>query len=493
MRLFLAGLLAENNSYLPIPTGLGAFEAEGIRRGPASGVDPGGYLAAIETVHKAASARDWEVCEGLFATAVPLGPIRQSVYEQLRDELLEDLRVAMPVDAVMLMLHGAMTAEDCLDCEGDLLERARQLVGTNVPIGVELDLHANVSEQMARHATLMVAYKTYPHIDVEVRAAEVVRLTLDTAEGRIRPITRIWDCRMAGSWPTTREPLATFVRQMQSLEGRNGVLSISHAHGYEFGDVPECGARIWAITDGDAQLAASVAADLGRQIWAMRHELHQPPQEVNTVMRRLAELPASPDLGPIVVADTADNPGGGARGDSSFALQAVLNAGLRNVAIGALWDPGAVQLCFEAGLGSTLQLRVAGKSGPSSGNPVDLRVTVRSLAEDHAQTAFGSRIPLGRSAWVSAADGIDLVLISRCQQVIGTDLFTGLGIDLSRKHAVVVKSMQHFLAAFAPLAREVLYADSPGLLTSDLAALPFRHRDPNFWPRVADPWMGAGP
>ncbi|MFN5701238.1 MAG: M81 family metallopeptidase, partial [Betaproteobacteria bacterium] len=237
MRLFLAGLLAENNSYLPIPTGLGAFEAEGIRRGPASGVDPGGYLAAIETVHKAASARDWEVCEGLFATAVPLGPIRQSVYEQLRDELLEDLRVAMPVDAVMLMLHGAMTAEDCLDCEGDLLERARQLVGTNVPIGVELDLHANVSEQMARHATLMVAYKTYPHIDVEVRAAEVVRLTLDTAEGRIRPITRIWDCRMAGSWPTTREPLATFVRQMQSLEGRNGVLSISHAHGSEFGDV----------------------------------------------------------------------------------------------------------------------------------------------------------------------------------------------------------------------------------------------------------------
>jgi microcystin degradation protein MlrC len=189
----------------------------------------------------------------------------------------------------------------------------------------------------------------------------------------------------------------------------------------------------------------------------------------------------------------ADNPGGGARGDSSFALQAVLSLGIPNVALGGLWDPGAVQLCFEAGLGSALSLRVAGKSGPTSGSPIDLRVTVRSLAEDHAQTAFGSRSSLGASAWVSTAEGIDLVLISRCQQVIGTDLFTGLGVDLNDKHAVVVKSMQHFHAAFAPLAREVLYADSPGLLTADIAALPFRHRDPNFWPRVADPWDGAGP
>jgi microcystin degradation protein MlrC len=493
MKLFLAGLLAENNSYVPIPTGLGAFEAEGIRRGPASGVDPGGYLGAIETARRAATSRGWEVCEGLFAAAVPLGPVRQPVYEQLRDELLDDLRAALPVHAVMLMLHGAMTAEACLDCEGDLLERARSIVGPGVPIGVELDLHANVSRRMLQHATLMVAYKAYPHTDIEERAAEVVRLTLDAAEGRIRPVTAVWDCRMAGSWPTTREPLKSFVQHMQALEGRDGVLSVSHAHGYEFGDVPESGGRIWAIADGDEALAARVAADLGRRIWALRHELQPPPLTMTAAMQRLAQLPSMPGKGPVIVADTADNPGGGARGDSSFALQAVLAQGLRNVAIGGLWDPGAVQLCFEAGLGSTLQLRVAGKSGPTSGSPIDLRVTVQALAEDHGQTAFGSRIPLGPSAWVSTAEGIDLVLISRCQQVIGTDIFTGLGIDLARKHAVVVKSMQHFLAAFAPLAREVLYADSPGLLTADFAALPFRHRDPIFWPRVADPWSGAGP
>jgi microcystin degradation protein MlrC len=493
MKLFLAGLLAENNSYSPIPTGLGAFEAEGIRRGPDSGVDPGGYLSAIETVRGVASRQGWEVVEGLFAAAVPLGPIRQPVYEQLRDVLLNDLRASMPVQAVMLMLHGAMTAEDCLDCEGDLIERARSIVGPEVPIGIELDLHAHVTQRMTRHATLMVAYKAYPHTDIDERAAEVAQLTLDTAEGRIRPVTAVWDCRMAGSWPTTREPLKSFVRELQALEGRNGVLSVSHAHGFAFWDVPEAGARLWVITDGDQPLAQQLAADLGRRLWGMRDELHQPPLRMTEAMRRVAELPPLAGTGPIVVADMADNPGGGARGDSSFALQAVRDLRIPNVALGGLWDPGAVQLCFEAGLGSTLGLRVAGKSGPTSGNPVDLRVTVRALAQEHAQTAFGSRSPLGASAWVSTSEGVDLVLISRCQQVIGTDLFTGLGIDLTRKHAVVVKSMQHFHAAFAPLASEVLYADSPGLLTADIAALPIQHRDPNFWPRVADPWSGSGP
>ena len=400
---------------------------------------------------------------------------------------------ASPCHDEILVLNSTMTAEDCVNGEGYLLESARAIVCPDVPIGVELDLHGHVTQRMTRHATLMVAYKAYPHTDIDERAAEVARLTLDTAQRIVRPVTAVWDCRMAGSWPTTREPLKSFVEELQALEGHQGVLSVSHAHGFAFGDVPEAGARLWVITDGDEALATRLVAELGRRLWALRQALHQPPLGMAAAMRRVAELPPLPGAGPIIVADMADNPGGGARGDSSFALQAVLSLGIPNVALGALWAPGAVQLCFEAGLGSTLDLRVAGKSGPTSGSPVDLRVTVRALAEDHAQTAFGARSPLGASAWVSTAEGIDLVLTSRCQQVIGTDLFTGLGIDLDGKHAVVVKSMQHFHAAFAPIAREVLYADSPGLLTADIAALPIRHRDPNFWPRVADPWSGTGP
>jgi microcystin degradation protein MlrC len=487
MKLFLAGLLAECNSYAPMPTGLGAFEAEGIRRGPASGVDPGGYLDAIESVRRTAAAAGCTVEEGLFAAAQPLGPVDQRVYEALRDELLADLERACPVQAVVLMLHGAMTAEHCDDCEGELLQRVRRIVGPLAPIGVVLDLHCHFTERMRANASLLVAYKQYPHTDIAERAADTTRLTLAAAAGRIRPVTGVYDCRMAGSWHTTREPMQGFVARMQAMEGRGGVLSVSLGHGFAFGDVPDAGTKLWVVTDGDLPLAERTAAELGRQLWDLRDAITTPTLGLDAALDVIvARGPQS--RAPVVIADMADNPGGGARGDSTFALERLVRRGIGNVALGGLWDMGAVQLCREAGVGATFALRIGGKCGPASGQPVDLRVTVRALADDHAQTAFGSRTPLGASAWVATAEGLDIVLISRCQQTIGCDLFTGLGIDLAAKRAVVVKSMQHFHAAFAPLASEVLYADSPGLLTSDIAALPFRHRNPNFWPRVADPF-----
>ena len=488
MKLFTAGLLAENNSYSPTPTGWGAFEAEGIRRGADSGIDPGGYLDAIQTVRRVAESDGHSVVEGLFAVALPMGPTVQQVYESLRDELLQNLRDALPVGAVVLLLHGAMTAEQCDDCEGDLIERVRALIGPGVPIGVELDLHCHFTERMHRHADILVAYKEYPHTDIAERAAEVTRLTLDTALGRIRPVVGVYDCRMAGSWHTTREPMQGFVAHMKALEGRGAVLSVSLGHGFAFGDVPEAGTKIWVVTDNDAELAQRTAAELGQSLWALRHAISTPRMSVDEALDDLERLDAVPLRGPVVIADTADNPGGGARGDSTFVLRALADRRIGNIAVGGLWDLGAVQICREAGVGATMLLRIGGKCGSTSGLPLDLTVTVRAIEAEHAQTAFGSRTPLGPSVWVSTHDGVDIVLISRCQQVIGTDFFTGLGIDLSGKRAVVVKSTQHFHAAFAPLASRVLYADSPGLLTADIALLPLRRRDLNFWPRVADPF-----
>jgi microcystin degradation protein MlrC len=285
------------------------------------------------------------------------------------------------------------------------------------------------------------------------------------------------------------------VQHMKTLEGVGGVLSVSLGHGFDFGDVAEAGTKVWAVTDNDPELARSVAADIGRRLWALRHAISTPLLTLDAALDEVERLaarsaPAAPAVphGPVVIADTADNPGGGARGDSSFALQAVLQRGLRDIALGGLWDPGAVQICREAGVGAWLNLRVGGKSGPTSGQPIDLRVQVRAVAPDHFQTAFGSRTPLGASAWVATERGVDVVLISRCDQVIGTDLFTGLGIDLATRRAVIVKSMQHFHAAFSPLASQVLYADSPGLLTSDHTQRPFKRRPLNFWPRVANPF-----
>jgi microcystin degradation protein MlrC len=268
------------------------------------------------------------------------------------------------------------------------------------------------------------------------------------------------------------------------------VLSVSFGHGFPYGDVPEAGARIWVVTDGDEALAARWAATLAREVWDMRDRTRARQLTLDEALDRLqAVRRQTPGAKPVVVADIADNAGGGASGDSSFILRGLLDRRIGNVALGAFWDLGALQICRDAGVGASLNLRVGGKCGPASGDPVDLRVTVRAVREQHTQTVLGvATAPCGPSVWISTEDGIDIVLISSRQQVFATDLFTGLGIDLAAKAAIVVKSSQHFHADFAPWASEVLYVETPGLLRTDFENIPYRRRDLNFWPRQEDPW-----
>ena len=483
MKVFIAGIFTETNTFAAFPTGKAAFEVNrrsdpffaGMRPSLESWAAGGGHTLVI----------------GPVMSAMPAGRTVRSAWEALRDELLADLQAAMPVDAVLLPLHGAMVAEGYDDCEGDLLERVRAIVGPKVAIGVELDLHCHFTERMQRCADVLVAFKEYPHTDVLDRLAEVWRLTLDTAAGRIRPVTAVVDCRMVGLWHTTREPMAGFVRRMQSLEGQGSVLSVSFGHGFPFGDVPEAGAKVWVVTNDDLPRAQVLADELARELWAMRHDTRTVPMGLAPALDALQSAPPGK---PLVLADVADNAGGGASSDSTFMLSALLERGIGHVAIGPIWDLGALQACREAGVGSTLALRVGGKCGPASGLPVDLNVTLRAFKEHHVQTwPKVTTFDCGPSAWVQTADGIDLVLTSVRQQAVGTDLFTGLGIDLTAKRAIVVKSTQHFHAAFAPLAQQVLYVDTPGLLRSDFENFDYRRRSLNYWPRVGDPWASKPP
>ncbi|MFM7533556.1 MAG: M81 family metallopeptidase [Rubrivivax sp.] len=486
MKVFVAGLFTETNTFSAFPTGRAAFEATRAS-------DP--FFAAMRPLlERWAADEGHHLAIGPVMSAIPAGRTVQSAWEALRDELLATLQAAMPVDAVMMPLHGAMVAEGCDDCEGDLLERVRAIVGPRVAIGVMLDLHCHFTARMRRHADVLVAFKEYPHTDTLDRLAEVWRLTLDTAAGRIRPVTAVADCRMVGTWHTTREPMAGFVRRMQALEGQVGVLSVSFGHGFPFGDVPEAGAKVWVVTNDDLPRAQVLAGELAREVWAMREATRNVPLGLS---KALDVLQAAPIGKPLVLADMADNAGGGASSDSTFVLGALLERGIGNVALGPVWDLGAVHVCREAGVGSSFMLRVGGKCGPSSGDPVDVKVTVRAIQERHVQTwPKVATFDCGDSVWVQTADGIDLVLTSVRQQALGTDLFTGLGIDLTAKRAIVVKSTQHFHAAFAPLAQQVLYVGTPGLLRSDFAHIDYRHRPLDYWPRVDDPWAAqaaAGP
>lgn len=484
MRFFIGGLVTETNTFAPAPTGLAAYE---ISRSM-DDASAGEHVAWNEELARISRDTGVEIARGLIAFAQPNGTTLRSAYEAMRDELLDQLRAALPVNAVLLPLHGAMVAEGYPDCEGDLIERVRQIVGPAVPIGVELDLHCHFTERMRAHADIIIAYKEYPHTDVLERFEELWTLTLQLVYGRIRPVTAVFDCRMVAFWHTTRAPMSDFVQRMKDLERRPGVLSVSFGHGFPWGDVPEAGAKVWVVTDGDEALAQRLATELGREIWTMRALTAARQWSLPDALGRLRDAPAGK---PIVVADIADNAGGGAMSDSTFVLRGLIERGIGNVALGGFFDLGAIQICREAGVGARLELRVGGKCSPASGEPVDLHVTVRAIREDHLQSELGGVSALGPSVWVATDDGIDIVLITRRQQVYGTDLFTGLGIDLTAKRAIVVKSSQHFHAAFAPLASEVLYVETPGLLRTDYENIPYRRRDLGYWPRVDDPWTAA--
>ena len=194
------------------------------------------------------------------------------------------------------------------------------------------------------------------------------------------------------------------------------------------------------------------------------------------------------DGGPVVLADIADNPGGGAPCDSTFILRRLIERGVGDVALGCIYDVGAVLACKEAGIGTRFTLRIGGKSGVSSGMPLDLTVTVRALEDEHYQSMFGAVSRLGSAAWVSTDDNIDIVLITVRQQTVAPSAFTDLGIALTDKRILVVKSMQHFHAEFAPIAQEVLYVTTPGAMTTDFVNIPYRARNLNYWPRVDNPF-----
>lgn len=487
MKIFMATLATETNTFSPIPSGRTAFHGREYFRGDGSLQPPKlGNVPLIEW-RRLAMRDGHTVSESISAFATPAGATQKSVYEELRDEIVADLRAALPVDAVMLFLHGAMVAEGYDDCEGDVLAKVRAVVGAKVAVGVEIDLHCHLTETMTSNADIIVAFKEYPHTDIPERAAEVYGLTLATARGDIEPVMALHDCRMIGVWRPPFEPIRSFVDRMSALEGRDGILSVSFGHGFPWADIPEVGAKVLVVADRDIGKARLLSQQLGREIWDLRHEARQHYDNIDAAI----DVALAAKRGPIVFADVADNAGAGAPSDNTSILQRLLERGVSGVATGCYWDPIAVRFCVEAGLGSTFDLRIGGKCGVASGIPVDLQVTVMGLAERHSQPSLGGgRSDYGPSAWVRGA-GIDIILTSVRQQTHSPDAFTGLGCSLTDKRIVVVKSMQHFYARFAPLAVDVRYVAAPGAVRPDFAAMPYTRRADAYWPRSEDPFSPA--
>lgn len=478
MRIFTASLATETNTFSPIPTGLDSFGDRGYY--PA-GQHPDKMLhfsGPLWAARQRAREHGWTVIEGVVAGATPAGLTTRHAYETLRDEIIRDLRNAGQVDVVVLGLHGAMVADGYDDCEGDLISHVREVVGPDVVIGAELDPHCHLTELMYGTADILVCFKEYPHTDILERAYDLVDLCAAAHQKRIRPTLSVYDCQMISIMHTSREPMRSFVDRLLALETQPGVLSVSVAHGFPWGDVPGMGSKVMVYTDDDPARAEALARSLGEEIIGFRDALQTPYPDISDAVQQVE----ANGLYPAVLADSADNAGGGAASDSTFVLEHFIRNGVRDVVIGPIWDPVAVALCVNAGEGAVMDLRVGGKVSPASGKPVDVTCRVKAIRKNAYMTGL-SNTPssLGDSVAIEV-DGITLVMTSIRNQAVGMDLFTQFDIDLRRHKYVVVKSSQHFYADFSKVAAQVIYLNTPGSVSSDLASLPYKKLVYPKWP-----------
>lgn len=486
MKLFTASLSTETNTFSPIPTGSKSYVV--ARKGDYSTFPPFAD-SVVAFWRKMATERGWETVESLIAAAEPAGRTLKAVYEGYRDEIIDDLTAALPVDLVLLDLHGAMVAEGYDDCEGDLIAAVRRVVGASVPIGVELDLHCHITPLMVEQATVIIAYKEYPHTDIFDRAVELFNITADAASGKVKPVMATFDCRMIGLYYPTQEPMKSFGLSMKQLEQESDVLSVSLGHGFPWGDVEEVGTKTLVVTDDNPGKAAELAEALGRKLYEMRNRVMPTFYTIDGGLDAALAIDGSP----VVIADVSDNPGGGAPGDSTYVLKRMLERGITNAAVGCIYDPLSVAMAFDAGVGATFEMRIGGKMGRMSGDPLDLKVTVTGL-KAQAEQHFGIdanllTMPMGDCAAVQTM-GIDIVLYSTRGQTFTPEVFTNVGIDPATRHILIVKSTQHFYAAFSPIAAKVLYIAPPGTTAPDFKNIPYQIASKDRYPMVDDPLGG---
>ena len=483
MRIFAAALSHETNSFSPMLTSRDAFDSTLTWRPGQHPAQPSMPTAAFWVTRNGATQNGYTFIPGSCFSANPSGLVSRTAFEAMRDEIVSQTRAAGPLDAVILDMHGAMMADGYDDCEADLLRLIRQVVGPIVTIGVLLDLHCHLTVARCKLADVIVLYKEYPHTDFIKRGEELLDLVLQTVRGTVRPFLSLWDCRFIANLPTTQEPMRSFVERLVALEGRDQVLSVSVAHSWPAGDAPECSARVLVVSDGAKAVGDALARRLGEELIALHPQVATCLLEPDVAITNgLATFKQLVEQRPVTIADSTDNPGGGAPGDNTDFLRLLIERGATDCAVGPIWDPMAVRMAFAAGVGARIRLRIGGKACWASGDPVDAEVEILACVKDAHQSFANTNIALGDSVGIRTTEGVNIVLISNRGQCFGIDLFSNLGIDPMRQRLLVVKSNQHFYAAYKPISAAVLYATGRGLMASDVRRHSWQRVHRPIWP-----------
>lgn len=478
VRAFTAVLATETNTFSPIRIDLNAFKASLLARPGEHPDTPTLCSAVITEGRRFAHQNDWELVEGTAAWADPAGLVARSTYESLRDEILSQLEAGKPFDVIMLGLHGAMVADGYDDPEGDLLARVRRIVGPETPIIATIDPHSHLTRKRLEAANVLIAFKEFPHSDFVERATDAWRIAGQTVSGEVKPVMSVYDPKMIEVFPTSTEPMRSFVDDMIKREKNTpGVLSLSIIHGFMAGDVPEMGTKVLAVTDNDENLGSTVSQDLGEALYTLRGRVRSTELSPSEAYDRALAFQETP----VTIADMWDNPGGGTAGDATVMLQEAIERGLSDIAFGTIWDPIAVQLCHAAGERARMQLRFGAKSAPETGMPIDAEIEVIRNIRNAEQWFGESRVPIGDASLIKVGD-IEVILNSTRAQCFDTSLFSNFGIEPKDRRILVVKSTNHFHQSFSRVSPLILYCAAGRPYPNDPKTTPYRKAPRDIWP-----------
>jgi len=452
-RVAIAGIKHETNTFSTVKTKLEDYSPlygqEIIDFYDGTRTEIGGF---IDTLREARI----EIIPTIAASATPAGPINRKDLEHMIETVLKGIREAGKVDGVLLALHGAMVAQGIPEAEGTILKAVRDLVGPSTPIIITLDLHALISQMMIDNCDAVFGYDTNPHIDMYKRGREAAETMAATLKGEIRPVVAHKKVPMMPptiNQRTTEGPMTKLLERAFQMEEDPRVINACLFPAFPYADVERVGSAAVVVTDDDPVLAQELADELGDLFWSLRDEFLKPLTPIPEAVRRAIEAPE----GPVILADVADNPGGGAPGDGTEILRELIRQGAKNVGIATIKDPEAVRRAEEAGVRGTLTMEIGGKTDGFHGEPIRVTATVRTLTDGHfirKAGGVGVRVNVGKTAVIDV-DGIEIILTERSHAPNDPEIYRRNGIEPTDKKTLVLKSRGHFRAAYEPFSKEL--------------------------------------
>ena len=486
MRIVTGGVLHETSTFASGKTVVRDFETGiGFARGRelfdkfrGANFCCGGFIDG-------ADKHGFELIPILWAFAFPSAVIERASYDTLKNEFLDGLRreLASGVDGVLLDLHGAMVVEGIDDGDGDFMASVREVVGASMPIIVTTDLHANHAPLRVAAANAIIGYDTYPHIDMAERGREAADLIVRAIRGEVRPTSALRQLPLfwsAACQVTAHPPIDEAIRLIHEVERRPGILSATLSTGFPWADIPQMGASVIVVADGDQSLAQRTADEIGDWIWSRRERWFKKPLSVLEAIT----LGQQEGRFPILLADMSDNTGGGAAGDSTEVLRTFVELDLPDALVLYMVDSDVAQQAHAAGVGARFRAEIGGKSDPVQGPPVPLDVEVVALSDGRFRydgpMYAGTNGALGTSAWLRHR-GVNVVVVSVRMQPLDQAFARSLGIDCSQMKYLSAKSAVHFRSGFEQLGGSIFNIDARAIHSHNFASLAYRHRRP-MWP-----------